>query len=114
MVGVNPGPVPVHRALQARPQPPELHLQHQPSKLYPGMTTRSAPHRESYNCGTVAVFFTLNHQASVDAHNGHAPTSSVLKRVATVGSWLSSSRLHPRNLLELHNGTSNTLSMDCN
>ena len=28
MAGVNPGPVPVHRALQAHPQPSEMHLRH--------------------------------------------------------------------------------------
>ena len=54
------------------------------------------------SCGTVAVFCTLNHQASVVAHNGHATTSSMLQRVATVRSRLSYPRLHS-NLLDLHN-----------
>ena len=40
-----------------------------------GVTLRSAPHRESSNCETIADSCTLN-QASVVAHNGHVTTTS--------------------------------------
>ena len=39
------------------------------------MTPRSAPHRESSNCETIALSCTLN-QASVVAHNGHVTRTS--------------------------------------
>ena len=37
-----------------------------------------------------------------------------IRRAEAVGTRRFSHRLHPRNLLDLHTGTSNTLSMNCN
>ena len=90
-----PGSVPVHTALKIPPLTVSEHC----------------------NCETFAVICTLNLPASVVAHNGHATTTSMQRfsqRAATVETRTSSPRLHPKNLLDLHTGTSNKLSMNCN
>ena len=82
MAGVNHGPVPLHRAYRHIHNRKKCTCGTQSSKLNTctismicGMTPRSAPHRESSNCETIAVSCTLN-QASVVAHNGHVTTTS--------------------------------------
>ena len=65
---------------------------------------------ERFNCETFEVFCTLNHQAAVVATG----MQQRIRRGATVGSRRTSHRLHSRKLLDLHTGTSNTLSMSCN
>ena len=91
----------------------ELHLRH-----HDDLHDIDIDYRLKYcNCGTFAVVCTLNHPASVVAHNGHATTTSMQRfsqRDATVGSRPSSHRPLLRKLLDLHTWTSNTISMDCN
>ena len=102
-----------HCMITATSMTAELHLRH-----HDDLQNRDIDNRlKCCNCGTFAVFCTLNHPASVVAHNGHATTTSMQRfsqRNATVGSRPSSHRPHPRNLLDLHTRTSNTISMDCN
>ena len=66
------------------------------------------------NCGDVAVLCTLNHQTTVVAHTGHENNvvQARIRRAATVGSRLSSHRLHPKSCWTCTTETSNTLSVN--
>ena len=99
MAGVNPGPVPVHRAPQAHLQPPKMHLRHPIEQaehlhdfhdLWHDATISSTPREQQLR--DIAVFCTLNHWASVVAHNRRVNdhVQARIPRVATVGSRLSS------------------------
>ena len=75
--GVNPGPVPVHRALNVQPTSP-LPSQHE--------------HKTSTTVDELRQV--INHTAPVVAYNGHATTSPELNEAAVAR--LSSPRLHKR------------------
>ena len=75
------------------------------------------PVKKYCNCGTFAVFCTLNHPASVVAHNKHATTTSMQRfsqRAATVGISTVFSQTAPEDTAGPAHQTSNTISMDCN
>ena len=104
--GVNPGPVPVHRALQAHLQPPEIHLRHPIEQaehlhdfhdLWHDAPISSTPREQQLR--DIAVFCTLNHWASVVAHNRRVndQVQARIPRVATVGSRLFSPKHKLRN-----------------